>query len=201
MALLPQELDFSEWTISRPIADGRHGRSVLINGTDGYAPKLQLADPTDDFFTIKEVQEQHVLLEPGSSEQVELLEKLDAFAIEQALTHCADWFGKQLTADTIQSLYRPLTAEALRLRISRSCNFYVLERDRYRTVTITQLQEGQRVLPCVQINGMYFKTREMGLSLGCSDLLVRLPPQPWPFRLAATVQPASGCLLPEHDEL
>lgn len=215
-AILPAEVvDASQqWCCDDPIPNGKNGRSSLLwsDSRRVCRPKVQLASPTENYYTIRKTNEAPdsgwgiLEVSPGGDQQTNVLHQLDAYAMGISENKCMDWFGKMLTAQNIQNMYRPLIKDngTLRLRYSpASCNIWVILNGNQRYINGTQndLFAGCTILPCITVNGIYFKMREMGLSVTCSDILVR-PPVCLPFHLdrPMTFGVDENVVLPEHEE-
>ena len=192
------------------------GRSVhfWVNERRQERPKVQLVCPGEPCFAASPVRGgedsawDQLAAEPATDAQAEFFAHLDNFAVDLASRQCMEWFGKSLSVDQITGMYRPLLRKpgsAINLHVRRSgCRVWnVYPNDVYDTGSFASLATGSRVLPCVTINGIYFKAREMGLSLTCTDLLVysrdALPFQlERPLIFRANVQTEE---LPEHAEM
>ena len=59
------------------------------------------------------------------------------------------------------------------------------------------LESGARVSLCFSINGIYFKSRQMGLSITCTDMLIQ-PAVVCPFHYHAALDAEHA--LPEHED-
>ena len=185
------------WTCDNPQQNSRRGLSVLLWKDEKRLekPKIQLARPDEPFPTVKGLtapssQESpwfRLLLTLPTEEQKRFMQQLDAFAVDLASRKCREWFGKTLSTGEIQAMYRPLLQtedSPLKLHVNRDqCNVWALHaKNLYTASTFSSLSAGSNLLPCVTVNGMYFKAREMGLSLSCTDILV-CPSETFPFTL------------------
>ena len=212
-ALLPVEFfsgAHAAWLCDTPSTAGKHGRSALIwsSAERNASPKLQLASPDEPGYRIERGPSEsstnymHIDAQPGNDNQRQVLGALDRYAIQQAEHNCKQWFGKSLSVDQLQSMYRPLLEESgfVRLRFSRaSCNVWCVQNGGYVPGTPSDLECGGRIMPCVTLNGIYFKAREMGLSLTCSDMLV-FPVACFPFHVPASLLRPTPVCLPEHED-
>lgn len=218
-ALLPSAVTSSlaSWRCDDPVSNGKHGRSALLwSGAERrQRPKLQLCAPDDTYCRLRKVHRPeagrwaYLEISLTSDAQRDLLALLDHYAMGVAHKKCLPWFEKPLSLDAIGSMYKPICApesETLHIRFEpANCNIWRVLSDgvSYGGGADGDLAEGVSFLPCFTVNGIYFKSREMGLSLTCTDVLV-YPAQEWPFHLNATLLPASascGASLPEHEEV
>ena len=218
-ALLPTEAASAcaSWRCDDPIPNGKHGRSALLwtNGERRQRPKVQLCTPDEPCCRVSGVvvpgdgKWGYVDVTPTTESQCDLLETLDQFAMELAHKKCVAWFGKPLTLEVISTMYKPIMASesaAARFRFDpANCSIWCVQPGgrSYANGSVADLVSGAVFLPCFTVNGIYFKAREMGLSLTCTDMLV-YPTQNWPFHLATPLIPdVSGFpnTLPEHEDV
>jgi len=203
------------WVCENPVPNGKNGRSALVwkGPQKTERPKVQLCSPEETCYEVVEVASSanggaygYMEVRPSTQAQYSLLAQLDQYALDQASTKCQEWFGKVLPTETIRSMYRPLVGDGgcVRLRLSLgSCNVWCVQPGgrEYTDSCFEDIAAGCRVLPCVTVNGIYFKAREMGLSLTCSDVLL-YPSKSWPFHLSQPMSrgewPAG---LPEHEDV
>ena len=229
VALLPNEVCFTDWVISDPRIDVRGGRSAFFSLArgGGGAPKFQIGSDEDRQCVL--VQEEpspaRVSSSPCWSVQsrtgedqsllATMLASLDDFAIHLAQSHSMKWFGKEISLESIASRYVPAGGHGGGVRVSPSCNVYTMERDETTFREAASIQDGIKhllgcdasncstrvqcdVVPCFEVRGIYFKTREMGVSVTCSDLLILPPRKVWPFRLSRALTLSTAPLLWEH---
>uniref|UniRef100_A0A6C0C0D8 Uncharacterized protein n=1 Tax=viral metagenome TaxID=1070528 RepID=A0A6C0C0D8_9ZZZZ len=216
-ALLPQQVSEATelWHCTDPHQNKKNGRSALIRSSakGGHRPQLQLCTVDDPSPIVKAVEvstsTSHMFVElaPGTKEQFDVLYTLDSYALNLAESNCNAWFGKTLTKDQISSMYKPLInsqTNTLLLRVPMDCSVWRVAkaRQRYSTGSITDLCLGCHVLPCISINGIFFKTREMGLSVTCSALIMFQSTTSIPFHLddgyALEERDDNDNCLPEH---
>jgi hypothetical protein len=196
------------WYCGGPVLNDKHSRSAFIwtDETRRKRPKIQLCSPEEPCCAVVSVDVQdsvvYALVRPRTDAQHALLTRLDEFAIELVQRKCGEWFGKALTPEHIKGMYRPLIhRECLCLRMPvDACNVWKTSRNgkQYVEGCPRDLRAAGRILPCVTVNGIYFKAREMGLSLTCSDALFFAPAAPLPFHLPAAFETDDS--LPEHVE-
>ena len=202
------------WVCEDPVPNGKNGRSALVwKGSQKMErPKVQLCSPEETCYEVVEVVNGsnggaygYMEVRPSTQAQYALLAQLDQYALDQAGTKCQEWFGKVLSADTIRSMYRPLVSDGgcVRLRFSLgTCNVWCVQPGgrEYTDSCFNDIAAGCRVLPCVTVNGIYFKTRVMGLSLTCSDVLL-YPSKSWPFHVSRPMSRGECPTgLPEHED-
>lgn len=218
-AILPTEAAAActSWSCDDPIPNGKQGRSALLwkSAERRQRPQIQLCSPDETYCRISGVMiPEHgkwgyVDVTPTTESQCALLQTLDQFTMELAHKKCVAWFGKPLTLEVIASMYKPILAQerpAARFRFdSDNCNIWCVQPGgrSYVGGTPADLVAGAAFLPCFTVNGIYFKAREMGLSLTCTDMLVYLE-ESWPFHLASPLVPdvlAIPTTLPEHEEV
>lgn len=218
--LLPQEVHEASksWYCSEPYTNKKNGRSALIwsDAKRNYRPSIQLCMADEPSHIVNGVEvstsSSYMFLEvkPGTDEQFDLLNYLDRYAFDLAECNCNLWFGKNLTKEQIRSMYCPLInseTNTLTLRLPlRSCSVWKVSeaRCRYSTGSLEDISIGCRVLPCISVNGIYFKAREMGLSVTCTALIVFESKKVMPFHLsedyACEESDDTEDCLPEHDD-
>jgi hypothetical protein len=205
-------VDCAAWTCQDPVAHGK-GRSAFLRGAQANAPpKVQLCSPGETPFVVERTAEageeyMHVVVTPNEN-QAHSIAALDEYILSIAVQNCAKWFGKSLTAEQIRSMYtstiNPET-QNLRLRVPCNCrNVWCISSDgtNYSRGTLDDLVPGCVITPCVSLNGIYFKTRAMGLSMTVTDLLVYPNCEPaFTFHVAEPLaRRAVKFELPEHEE-
>jgi hypothetical protein len=217
-AILPSEAAAAcaSWVCDDPVPNGRYGRSALLwkSAERRQRPKVQLCSPDEAFCRVAGVtipedgKWGYVDATPVTESQFALLRTLDQFATELAHEKCVPWFGKPLPLEVVASMYKPILAQdkvVARFRFDpSSCNIWCVQPGgrSYSDGSPSDLVAGAAFLPCLTVNGIYFKAREMGLSLTCTDMLV-YPEAGWPFQLASPLVPdvsAAPATLPEHEE-
>lgn len=219
--LLPHEVQSAsaEWHCSDPRANTKNGRSALIwsDANRKFRPSIQLCMADDPAHIVEGVEAStgspymFIQNKPGTNDQIALLHYLDQYACNLAEYNCNAWFDKNLTKEQIRSMYRPLVnseTNTVSLRLSlQSCSVWHVseERCRYSAGSLDDIAVGCRVLPCISVNGIYFKAREMGLSVTCTALVVFEAKQAMPFHLgdSYTCEEEShdaGGSLPEHED-
>jgi hypothetical protein len=200
---------FSDWHLDDPISNVKQGRSVLLwsSAKREARPKIQVVLPSEAPLKVLSVEmpgpagkwgSVEVLVE--SKELLGFLQQLDAYTIATASSKCHGWFGKALACEHLQTMHRPLVCDGrLRLRIdAQTCRFWAARgrEKKYVESCMADLQKGHLLLPCVSVNGLYFKAREFGLSVSCSDALI-YPCEPMPFHLGEGPEEDG---LPEHED-
>ncbi len=204
------------WVCDNPIQNGANARSALIWDSRARKdrPRLQLVQPDEPCFRVcrtetpvPDARWRQFDAVPGCDAQQMYLARLDRYATDVAQRRCAEWFGKPLSEDSIGAMYRPIMhpdRRTLRLRLPvDSCRIWCVgPNNTYQPGSLEDIAEGLTVLPCVTVNGIYFKAREMGLSLTCTDILVYSAPDVLPFHLLEPLQRAEppDAHLPEHEE-
>ena len=217
--LLPHEVQKAacSWHCSDPCPNGKNGRSALIwSGVERtQRPLIQLCMP-NEACTVENVDAtansryMYIEIKPTTERQTALLHYLDRYACDLAENKCIEWFGKAFTAEQLQSMYRPLANNetntyTLQVPLKDSSVWRVSEaRCRYSVATLNDIQAGRRILPCISVNGIYFKTREMGLSVTCTALVVFDATEPMPFHLGEGYELEDDTFreetLPEHED-
>ena len=209
-ALLPSDALglLSSWVCTSPVLSNKNSRSAFIWADEQRSspPKIQLCLPEDPCFAVVSVESTeslvYALAKLRTDAQYLFLARLDEYALELAQRKCSEWFGKTLAPEHIKGMYRPLVHQGcVRLRLPDTCNVWKASRNgkSYTDGCPRDLCAGGLLLPCVTLNGIYFKAREMGLSLTCSDALFFEPAVPLPFHLPAAFH-ESADPLPEHAE-
>lgn len=204
------------WVCDNPVQNGSNARSALIWDSTARKerPRLQLVQPEEPCFRVCGTESPspnarwlHFDAMPGCDAQHVYLAHLDRYAMDVAEKRCAEWFGKPLSMDSIGAMYRPIVhpdRRTVRLRMPvDTCRVWCVgPNNTYQPGTMEDITEGLTVLPCVTVNGIYFKAREMGLSLTCTDILVYSAPEALPFHLLEPLQRAEppDSHLPEHEE-
>jgi hypothetical protein len=133
--------------------------------------------------------------------------RLDVFLQDAACHHSPVWFKKTLTSADVASMYRPVLtpnhkgypptvktkvniAGANQVRVWK-----VLGSDPSRVVegSPADIVRTARFMPVVALNGCWFLSRQTGVTLTCTDLLV-FPeaPRPFLFRTNLQLAPAGG---------
>lgn len=215
--LLPSEIkdQTSKWYCSDPTPNGKNGRSVHIWSTAqrNSRPQIQLCSADEAWFTVEHMRPstsgEYLFLDcvPGCPSQAASIDSLDEFALALVESKCSAWFGKSLTTEQIKSMYRPLLHNrkvSLRVPIA-NCNVWKVSEARmsYSVDTLSGISPGCVVLPCITVNGIYFKTREMGLSITCTALLVYFQETRMPFHIDSRYsldETPMRDALPEDDE-
>jgi hypothetical protein len=190
------------WVCDAPQVVSKTGRSVLIWASEARSahPKLQLCAPDEPLCVLGE-RGDFLMLELRGDAQRQCLQQLDAFAMARAHANCSAWFGKALSQENIRCMYQPLLENsALRVRLAENCNVWSAQGAHYSRASKAELAQGTPLLPCLSVRGIYFKSRSMGLSVECSDLLL-YPSVHFPFhvQLSERAERAERAL-PEHDE-
>lgn len=206
------------WFCSEPRHVHKNCKSALIwkDQTQKQRPLVQLCMDNEPSYTIQNIRTEDskymfIEISPGTTEQCSLLHGLDQYALDLVDNNCKAWFGKELTMDQITSMYVPVmqpTAQTINLRLSiQNCNVWRISHARrtYSPATLQDIWEGCQVVPCIAINGIYFKAREMGLSLTCSAILVLETTSLIPFHLSDDYkceERTETCdMLPEHEDM
>lgn len=218
-ALLAHEFHEASWICDNPVPSGPGGRSAFLwsDAERSEKPKVQLCHPENKpFYHVHSVSQSqsgkgyaYLHVAPGTAEQAQLLQQLDEYAIRQAEQNCLQWFGKALSLEHIQSMYSVILSPntgGCKLRVDTSaCNIWCVQPDgkNFTVGNHTHLRADARILPCITVNGIYFKAREMGLSLTCTEMLI-YPETACSMRLPAQLNLKPTCLqvldLPEHEE-
>ena len=220
-ALLGNEIGAAchTWVCDEPQAISKGCRSAFLwkDTNRSERPKIQLCLPERPYCNVFGVTWPNVdqsgkeggraygylNLQLAGPEQEQLLLMLDEYALQLAQMKCKQWFGHSLAPEAIQQMYVPLVTQPDRvlLRFSpSSCNFW---RNSSHTtnnltpLTQTALEAGARISPCFSVNGIYFKSRQLGLSLTCTDILLQ-PAVVFPFH--SCLNSESDHCLPEHED-
>ena len=208
------DADSAAWTCRDPVVHGKGRSAFLHSQKDGNTPpKVQLCDPGKASFVIEKTagvgeEYMHIIVTPNE-EQTDAITALDEYILNIAVNNCAKWFGKSLTAEQIRCMYLPtINSETHELRLRVPCNcqsLWCVSGDglHYGHGTLGDLVPGCAVTPCVSLNGIYFKTRAMGLSLTVTDLLMYPNHEPaFPFHITENLsRRAVKFELPEHDDI
>lgn len=126
------------------------------------------------------------------------LKRLDEHNIATATARCQDWFKKSLDQTTIASMYVPLVrpsnkpdgSPTVRVKVKcaeRPTNIFVVDSVEngelnYHRGTPDDLTRNVKVMVMVESAGLWFMSRQFGLSLTAADIMV------WPQRRATGIE-------------
>ena len=161
-----------------------------------------------------------------SDDLLNFWKEVDRHVLRSATANCEKWFKKGLSEVEISSLYRPIVTEkegstyrpTFRTKLNAqntkgAPRIYVLHNDgkkvSYDKGTLADVTQDARYWPIVQVSGLWFLSRQMGVSLVVSDLLV-IPKQKveFPFLTNMLTTPsatpvtaaADDALSPDHSD-
>lgn len=123
----------------------------------------------------------------------EFLTNLDAKNVETATKNSQEWFKKELTEDQVKNMYVVLKREAMKadqkptVRVKVKCgdqyptNIFIVQSSEEGTINYTKgtpedLTKNCKCLVMVESTGLWFMSRQFGMSLVATDILV------WPNR-------------------
>eukprot|EP00965_Chrysotila_dentata_P021927 725748-Pleurochrysis_carterae.AAC.2 len=117
-----------------------------------------------------------------------MLECIDARNIDECTTHSQEWFKKTMDRETVKEMYVPLLRKSVndgyndiarfKIRVGENpTDIQVVLSEDDETIVrapgdINDVVKGCRILAIVEINSMWFMTRQFGMSMVISKLLV-----------------------------
>lgn len=117
------------------------------------------------------------------------LEGLDARNVKEGCEHATEWFKPPATAETVPTMYSPIlkpdNAETVRVKVKcgeRPTNVYIVHGTsptgelQYEKGTHNDLTRNAKCLVMVETTGLWFMSRQYGMSLVATDIMV------WPSK-------------------
>lgn len=204
-ASLYTDVSFQQWTIGVLQNSSQSGRSVHFWSDTSLATKdkIQLAAHGENLPTLKLLEKDTVEFTPGTEQQLSYLQSLDTFALELLTANSSSWFGKSFSSENLASMQTSIMSSTgkWRCRLPSTCNiWYSLNGNTCTHTSSKSLESGMKCIPCFTVNGLYFKSHTMGLSLSITDMLVYPVQEKLPFNLQQALTVANYPDLPEHEE-
>ena len=115
-----------------------------------------------------------------------LIESIDNFMIDLGVHHSVEWFGKTMSRDVIEELYRPLIRIAkdpvkyaptfkLKFRNGYGKNSHEIQARAFdidkNEMNVLDLQKGSSVKVIFEISPIWFVNKQFGISLNISQLM------------------------------
>lgn len=196
--------DMINFVYKAPIVNKFKSRTsyVVKSKDDPNRPRYQLASKTDPLlrtpygiskpFDEKQQDSDRKSLDMSieSDALLEVLKKLDEHNVNVAFENCKLWFGKDLTRQHIEFMYRPLVTldkegkykPTFRTKINVNAGsnqasrfFSIDETDtavRYVQKDSSLLTKGSRVVPVVDVASLWFSSTQFGMTLECTEIIV-----------------------------
>ena len=205
----------SAWHIDNPVIINETTRCAMIwtCALRDKHPTIQLVRAKEQVFILDSIKTDAssewatLRLKINSDSPNDIMAPLDRYFIDKVTNNCSEWFGKQLDDETINHMYSSIIVKgSLNLKIlKKSCNIWQADWEgctRQRRAWNT-LRKNDEIIPCISLNGLYFKPQKMGLSITCTDILFsRQKFSSFPFHLDIYLNETShhqSPILPEVD--
>lgn len=191
------ESDFSGWVYQEPRKNPKNGMNVYIkDGVHAGAtnPRMQM-DRSSCPFGVQDGMEEgarkNLELSVSSESMREWATALDNYNTDWITANCPALFKKEMSRATVETLYRPVLTPAsnpsycplIRLKINsggRAATNVMIVVDegdatrplRWKTGSLDDLTQHCRVLPIVEVVGLWFVSKMCGMTIVATDLLV-----------------------------
>jgi len=196
---LPKNFDASDITFDSVKKNAMGGKVVYMkhNGqnrltlqTPALAAPFGVSGYTDDKTGITkyslDVSFKGVDDDPKIKELLEKMESLDAYLIDAAVKNSKEWFGKKMTKEVVEALYRPLVkpskdpekyAPTMKFKMPDKdgrilVNAYTSDKQPF---DLDNFQPGSKVQALIECSSVWFVNKQFGVSWKLVQLLVNKP--------------------------